>query len=318
MSVSKTIRAAAKTLRDRSPVGAALIRLVRGAKSLGVPVPKRVYRHLPYRGVVRVPAGDAAFRIHSYGHYLENHLYWEGLGGQDGVCLRAWTKLVAAGEGAVLDIGANTGLFALAAAAARPGVKVVAFEPLARVAELARRNVALNDRFDIEVRQLAVSDSEGTATIHDPGGDQPASASLLADFLDAPTQGVEVPVVTVDALCIGAGDGEPLGRVDVAKIDVEGIEDRVLAGMRQTILRDRPAMFIEVLAERAEVTEQLAFLEGEGYRSFDLAETGAAEMTGAFRVPRDRNLLCVPEERVSQLVGIAGFQTAPTAAKAAS
>ena len=38
MSVSKTIRAAAKTLRDRSPVGAALIRLVRGAKSLGVPV----------------------------------------------------------------------------------------------------------------------------------------------------------------------------------------------------------------------------------------------------------------------------------------
>src|SRR6185437_8432137 len=52
--------------------------------------------------------------------------------------------LVSEAEGVVVDIGANTGIFTLLAAAASRAVRVCAFEPLAAPRELLRANLAFN------------------------------------------------------------------------------------------------------------------------------------------------------------------------------
>ncbi len=52
---------------------------------------------------------------------------------------------------------------------------------------------------------------------------------------------VEVPTITVDELMSG---GPP---VSLVKIDVEGAEDKVLAGMTRILAEDRPIIFTEAL-----------------------------------------------------------------------
>ena len=45
----------------------------------------------------------------------------------------------------IFDIGANTGIFALVSGAANPKARIFAFEPVSRVFEKLKGNVALNE-----------------------------------------------------------------------------------------------------------------------------------------------------------------------------
>lgn len=139
-------------------------------------------------------------------------------------------QLVGKGE-LCLDIGANAGLYAWALQ--RHGAKVIAFEP----------NPALADVIDligggaIDVRRIALSDSDGTATLtlpHDDAG----LATLRTDAADAGATHFDVPTARLDGLDIGI--------VGFIKIDVEGHEERVLDGAIALIKRDLPVMLIEI------------------------------------------------------------------------
>jgi hypothetical protein len=61
---------------------------------------------------------------------------------------------------------------------------------------------------------------------------------------------------------------QPLDALDIApvfvKIDVEGVGDSVLRGMRQTIERWRPSMMVEV--EPDQIDSIIGLMEGFGYR----------------------------------------------------
>ena len=87
------------------------------------------------------------------------------------------------------------------------------------------------------VRQArtALADSIGQATLHHIKlGDDPQAFSLLSDGTDS--EGENVPVTTLDALAIELG----LDRMDCIKIDVEGAEERVIAGARESLSRWHP------------------------------------------------------------------------------
>jgi FkbM family methyltransferase len=148
-------------------------------------------------------------------------------------------------HGAVYDVGANTGVYALVAAAT--GREVHAFEPNPAVAELLRANVKLNDHAArVQVVEMAVSDREGTATLFLPpptGESVETSASLDARFKERTDHVIEVPVTSLDAHWRAAGRPE----VGVVKIDVEGHEGAVLDGALELIAACRPVVFLEVL-----------------------------------------------------------------------
>lgn len=189
-------------------------------------------------------AEGGSFRVVSEGRKIENGLFWGGLRAHEPVSMDAWLE-AAEEAGVVLDIGANSGVYALAAAAAGAG-EVHAFEPVARVHSILKSNFDLNPGFPVHAWHLAVSNASGTALLHDPGGEAPTSASLSEEFArehfgDVPA--AEVSVITIDEFCAL----HDLGRVDLIKLDVEGFEEQALRGMQGTVLRDRPLILMEVL-----------------------------------------------------------------------
>jgi FkbM family methyltransferase len=258
------------------------------ANSIGLPIPEIVTKHVHYRGVVSVPIGNGrSFKMQSYGHAIENRMYWYGKRGHEPESFLPWLS-AAKNASVVLDIGSNTGLYSLGAAAANSDAKVFAFEPLPRVAELVRKNAALNPGFDILVQQNAVCDSSDHVCLHDPGGDQPASASLRSDFLDCNQEVIEVQGVRIDDFV----QQQKLESVDLIKVDVEGVEEIALRGMRATIDCFKPTLLIEVLDDRPELMDELQSLLDMGYLVGDLQAGGVKKYDlRSDNKKRDRNLL---------------------------
>ena len=145
----------------------------------------------------------------------------------------------------------------------------------------------LNPDFNIQVQQNAVCDQGGMVTIHDPGGDQPASASLKSDFLDCDQETIQVEAIRIDDFVTD----QKLERVDLVKLDVEGVEEIALRGMQQTILKFKPTLFIEVLDSRPDLITELKKLVDMGYRVGDLCKNGIKKHDLDSVKGEDRNLL---------------------------
>lgn len=179
---------------------------------------------------------------------------------------RALRALAAPGM-VVFDVGAGVGIFTMVLARwCGSGGRVVAFEPTPQSREALRDHLALNALADrVEIVEAAVSDYEGTGVLFAAGcsGENTLHPSYFRP--DAAAR-VRVPVTTIDAYCRTSGLTP-----DLMKIDVEGLEFQALRGARETLLRCRPAMIVELhapswaaLGESAERGEELA--RDLGYR----------------------------------------------------
>src|SRR5690242_2798280 len=148
-------------------------------------------------------------------------------------------KLVARG-GTAVDVGANQGFFAFALSGVAD--RVVAFEPNPDYAFFARCML----RGRAEVHKLAISDRAGRAKFYVPVREDGLVLHLAGNLTGAHSQFAksmrtyDVEVRTLDSF--GFRD------VRLLKVDVEGVERQVLDGGRQTIMRDRPAMVLELLS----------------------------------------------------------------------
>ena len=196
----------------------------------------RRYRTVVVRGVpLDVDVTDRTGRL----HYFHDEPY-------EPAVTRAIAESLGPGD-VFLDIGANIGFFAVFAArlvGASGGV--VAFEPhpgaRKELRALAERNGVIDT---IEIVPLALADGEGDATLHlddefssystlDPSGSPMRASAAFA-------RSVTVRTTTLDAWLAA----RPLlhSRVRCIKIDVEGAEAAVIAGMAHT-LRESSARIV--------------------------------------------------------------------------
>ncbi len=182
--------------------------------------------------------------------------------------LHAW---VSRDPGLVVDVGANTGFYALLAACASTDAQVLAFEPYAPVFEVLARNIADNAcGRRIEAVPLALSRAEGMATLYVPTqehGLMETSSSLEASFKAVHSAAQQVRAMTLDGFLAGHPRGRD--RVTLIKVDVEGHDAAVLEGARRTIARSRPLLFVEVLPH-ADTATLNRFLAEEGYANVPL------------------------------------------------
>jgi FkbM family methyltransferase len=164
----------------------------------------------------------------------------------------------------VLDCGANIGTHTLVWAKLMTNWgSVIAFEAQERIYYALAGNLAINNCFNASAQWCALGAHEGEINFVEPnplvqssfgsfelkGDEGDASQSLAGDYKS-------VPMKSIDSL--------GLSRVDLIKIDCEGMELDVLAGAKRTILRDHPILFIEILkCERLAVE---CFLEQAGYQ----------------------------------------------------
>jgi FkbM family methyltransferase len=170
--------------------------------------------------------------------------------------------------GMFLDVGANNGVYSVIAASVKPDIQIVAFEPVPQIADLLRRNIALNGlEGQVKVVEVALSDTDGEAPIFlpDPGhGLIETSASLLKGFNAGATPSMTVQTKTLDSFILHDG-------VSVAKVDIEGYELEFIRGAEATIRRDRPVIFAEMLSvvehKFAEISKRMSDM---GYLFFRL------------------------------------------------
>jgi FkbM family methyltransferase len=140
----------------------------------------------------------------------------------------------------VYDIGANIGFASLALAkrVGRQG-QVVAFEPLPENAKLLRSTVQHSRLTNVQVFDCAASNESSEATIRVAGNR--ATASMVWHRNNAEASEIRVKTAAIDELVESGVIPPP----QFAKIDVEGAEAYVLNGMRRTIAKTKPVIFIE-------------------------------------------------------------------------
>ena len=149
--------------------------------------------------------------------------------------------------GRALDIGANIGNHALYYA--RKFGKVDAFEPHPRIANLLRFNTEPTP--NITVHEVGVGESAGTGMMDETLGNIGASSIGKGS--------IPIEIRSIDSF--------DYDDVEFMKIDVEGFEQQVLRGARETIERCSPIIIVE--QHRHEFSngypETLKIIENMGY-----------------------------------------------------
>jgi FkbM family methyltransferase len=183
---------------------------------------------------------------------------------------------------AFADVGAHLGFYAhLAAHAAGPAGRVFAFEPQETLAQRLRRSIALN-ALDGRVRltEAAVGDRhDATVTLYparDPANTGSAS-TLPHGWVDAGGART-VPMVRLDRFLDEVAPGLRLAAV---KIDVEGAEDHVIAGMAGLFPTAAPLLLVVELtgaldgaASRGAAEAGCAMLAAHGYEAWRIEADG--------------------------------------------
>jgi FkbM family methyltransferase len=206
--------------------------------------------------------------------------------------------MVARIPGLFLDVGANNGLYSVLAGITRPDVKVVAFEPFPPALEILKKNISANGLSDrVDVRPLALSDSEGSAKLYLPDrlhGLLETSCSLEPGFRPHNrTLDGEISKSLLDAIELPA-------RIGLIKADIEGHELAFLEGARKTIAHDRPFIFVEVLPPNPQNMEGLTkFIQQMGYMDFQLRKEVAIYSETVEHDPLAWNHALVPRDRVA-------------------
>jgi FkbM family methyltransferase len=124
-----------------------------------------------------------------------------------------------------VDIGSNAGAYTLfVAQRAGPGSRIVAVEPHPVARQRLQCNLDLNGIRHVTIAPVALSDTSGTLSLFI--NDRNIGSSSLNANVEPhiAKRSIEVPTRTLLSLV----EEEQLTRIDAIKIDVEGVEDRIL------------------------------------------------------------------------------------------
>ena len=189
---------------------------------------------------VRIAAGPLADMEMKLDLRAEKDLW---LGTYEPDFIRAIASFVSPGD-TVYDVGANIGYLSLAMArAVGDAGHVVAFEPLPLNVERLHSNLSLNSegrRVQVVGAAAGERTSKGQFLVHSSGGmgKLDSAAGRQEHYQDS----IAIEVVALDDWIREAPADPPT----LVKIDVEGGEALTLAGLRQTLERDRPILLMEL------------------------------------------------------------------------
>ena len=171
----------------------------------------------------------------------------------------------------VVDVGANRGMFALAASRlVGEAGKVVCFEPNPNCLSLLNREIEANGIRNIFVYPCGLGDCDIELSLTVPFSD--SGSGTLGEGLfgqEIAAYRVKVPVRVGDQMLA-------CERPALIKIDVEGFEEKVLTGLSETLRKYRPVVLTEVFAKaltangssRSTICETMS---GFGYLGFRVA-----------------------------------------------
>ena len=224
-----------------------------------------------FNHLIQGPFGMLIYNKNDYiGQFIRDNGEWESH------AINLWKNFLSPGMTA-LDIGANIGSHTLAISRlVGDEGKVFAFEPQRLIFYMLAGVVALNSLTNVWCFQNAVSNKEGSIFV--PELDMKQDYNYGGLTLDEPIKGnpnaiggEHVQIIVIDNLNLMA--------CHFIKIDVEGMEEKVLRGAEKTIRKFNPVMYVE--NNRPNKSKSLVgFISSLGYKMY---------------WDYDANMLCVPK-----------------------
>ena len=246
-------------------------------------------RRLPVAPVdVEVKLGSGSiFMVRPDRCEIAKQLYWaHGVRepAEDAVALALFERLARESDLA-MDIGCNSGLFAMAAARANPGCQVFAYDLLPEAIEVCFANLVRNNLVaQVEPCLRGVGRPGSRFRVPARVGCATMPSSVSTEF--AFEEGVDVPIVSLDSLADAAANAR---RVAI-KIDVEATEHDLFANGQEFLARFRPPIICEVL-KRAKVDDYGPMLSRLGYRFALITEAGLEPRDSLVPHPRYKDWL---------------------------
>jgi FkbM family methyltransferase len=177
----------------------------------------------------------------------------------------------------VIDIGANIGWYSMNIAKTYPLTNVHAFEPIPKTHYILEQNIKLNSLKNITTHNFGLSNEKKDITFYFyPEGGVNASSANLSERADA-----ELIICHVEKLDDYVSANKL--NVDFIKCDVEGAELFAFQGAKETLQRDKPIVFTEMLRKWAakfdyHPNEIIALFSSLNYRCFYVDRSSLIEI----------------------------------------
>jgi FkbM family methyltransferase len=198
---------------------------------------------------------------------LQRQFYFFGTYFLEEDILRCWEASAKRAK-VVLDVGANAGIYSLAALAVQPDVVVHAFEPTPEIAARLRATAKLNGLENLYVHEVAVLRDDGQATLKRFRGELGNNEGMNFVIKGIGNSDIErVKTVSLDRFC----QDHSIAQVDLLKLDVQGQEYSALKGAEHLIKAGRiGTIFMELNWSRSTgttcaATESIQFLVHADY-----------------------------------------------------
>lgn len=205
---------------------------------------------------------------------------------------------------AVVDVGANAGLYTvIAAKRVGPSGCVIAFEPSPRELRQLRTHLRLNRCANVAIEEVALGEAGGRGDLLIVEGHETGCNSFhLAGGDAAGTRPLSVAIRTLDDYY---RQGR-FSRVDFIKMDIEGAELSALRGATDVFRDLQPVLLCEIVEERTAPwryrgREIVDLVRSWGYEWFGFADGGRLEPIPATQEKFSANFVAFPRNRVPQL-----------------
>ena len=161
---------------------------------------------------------------------LQRQFYFFGTYFVEEDILDCWRE-AAKGAKMIFDVGANDGIYSVAALAIEPDTIIHAFEPRPEIAARLRETAKLNGLKQLHVHEVAVSSVSGHATLRRCRGRTGTNEGM--NFIDADlgAAGERVSTVCLDQFCKRFA----IRHIDLLNLDIEGYEHLALKGAEHLI-----------------------------------------------------------------------------------
>ena len=169
----------------------------------------------------------------------------------------------------IIDIGANLGYYT-AIASRLTGDKglVIAFEPEPNFFKLLSRNISRNNLNNVACFELAIAEKNGLTDLYLSSENKGHNSIIRSEELKT---SVMVKTTTLDDFLVS----QKSAKVDIIKMDIEGAEILALEGMRETLTKHLPLLFLEfsphsIIKINRNPIDLLSTLRKIGYSIFEI------------------------------------------------
>jgi FkbM family methyltransferase len=202
----------------------------------------------------------------------------------------------------VFDIGGNYGWYSIHVSLKFPSNEIYTFEPVPNTFSILNNNIQLNNVNNIKTFNIGLSNEVGEFTFYcDPNLTVNASLNNVNENPNAIEVSCKVDVLDHFVL------KNSIDKIDFIKCDIEGAELFALLGSKNSIIKFKPKIFIEMLRKWASKfnyhpNDIIFFLKELGYKCFIIKELSLEEITEVTDFTNETNFVFLHTSKHSELI----------------